>query len=447
MSKHACDLEIITCNVRGLGDFSKRKDIFDFLRGQSADVICLQEVHIASGMENLFRNQWGGRAWFSANSSMAGGVGILIQNETVCKVLIVITPDNGNTIILNIEVCEARLQIINVYGPSDRDDSAFFEKVFSLASSEQIDHTIYCGDWNLTLDPSVDTFNYQGRDRRTRSRKLVKTKCKELDLHEVWRELNGDKVQYTWRKRNPLKCARLDYFLITGSLLSKTLSCEILPAYRTDHSRVALRLKLAVQLRGRGFWKLNCSLLRDPNYLQMTKQVIVDTVRSYACPIYAEYYVNSLESREDIQFTISDELFLETLLMNIRAKTIMFSIQKRRHLIEKEDRLLKELNECESLPNPSSQDIETIEQKQLELKTLRNPRNEGRIVRSRVRWYEEGERSSSGYFLQLERRNFESKQMPCLETNGEVVYDSHEILNARLVSTTVIFLEKKIMLQ
>ena len=59
MNRNACDLEIITFNARGLGNFSKRKDVFDFLRSQTADIICLQELHVAPGNENVFKKSVG----------------------------------------------------------------------------------------------------------------------------------------------------------------------------------------------------------------------------------------------------------------------------------------------------------------------------------------------------------------------------------------------------
>ena len=130
MSANICDLEIVTFNVRGLGDFSKRKDVFEFLRSSSADIICLQEIHVAPGKETSFRNQWGGRAWFSAVSSAAGGVGILIQNKTTCKFINVHTNDKGSAILLSLEINGIPVKIINVYGPSDKDDPSFLKTYF-----------------------------------------------------------------------------------------------------------------------------------------------------------------------------------------------------------------------------------------------------------------------------------------------------------------------------
>lgn len=50
------DLEIVTYNVRGLSDFSKRKDVFDFLRKEGSDIICLQELDVAKEKENILRS-------------------------------------------------------------------------------------------------------------------------------------------------------------------------------------------------------------------------------------------------------------------------------------------------------------------------------------------------------------------------------------------------------
>ena len=428
MNRNTCDLEVITFNARGLGNFSKRKDVFSFLRCQTADIICLQELHIAPGHENVFKNQWGGRAWFAPVSSVAGGVGILIQNKLSCKLINFATNEKGSVIFLSLNINESIVKIVNVYGPPDRDDAAFFDEVFRIAASDQQDHLILCGDWNLTLDPDLDTYNYSPRDRRVRSRSTVAQNCSNFNIHDVWRVMNGQRKQFSWRKVNPVKCARLDFFLVSDSVLSKCLTCEILPGYRSDHSRVSLRLSLSSQPRGRGLWKLNCSLLKDLNYLDMVKQTISETIKNYACPIYADDYIKSQDARKDIQMTINDALFLEMLLMNIRSKTISYSVNVARERSKTEKHILLTLAELESRPSPTTSDINEISKKQAELQAFRSTSNEGSIIRSRARWYEEGEKGSSSYFFKLEKRHSESKQIPCLKVGDMMITGSTEIL-------------------
>ena len=423
------DLEIVTYNVRGLGDFSKRKDIFHFLRNEKSDIICLQELHVTKEKENMFRNQWGGRAWFSSRNGSSGGVGILLQNKAACNCIDVINDKDGSIIIITLDLNGLKLKVINIYGPPHKDDPAFFAEVFSLAKPEEDEYVIFCGDWNITLNQAQDTYNYSGRDRKPGARELVKEMSNKLNLHDVWRIFNGEKKQYSWRKNNPVKCARLDFFLVSEEIVNKTVSCEMLPAYRSDHSRVALRLNLYDERRGRGFWKFNCSLLKDSDYLQLVKEVIQDIISSYACPVYSELYMTTLESRENIQMVISDVLFLEVLLLKIRSNTISYSIRKKKQNTERQKSILSEIDILEALPNPSRDELDDIAKKQLELQTMRASENEGRIIRSRARWYEEGEKSS-GYFLKLEKRNYAGNLMPCLNIGNRQLSSSEDILSA-----------------
>ena len=52
------ELKIVTFNTNGLGEFKKRKDVFDFLCKQSANIFLLRETHWKTGAENVIRSQW-----------------------------------------------------------------------------------------------------------------------------------------------------------------------------------------------------------------------------------------------------------------------------------------------------------------------------------------------------------------------------------------------------
>ena len=160
----------------------------------------------------------------------------------------------------------------------------------------------------------------------------------------------------------------------------------------------------------------------------MVKETIIETINNYVCPIYADDYIRSQDSRKDIQMTISDALFLETLLMNIRSKTISYSVNVARKRNKTETHILQTLAELESRPSPTASDINEISRKQAELQEFRSIANEGNIIRSRAKWYEEGEKGSSSYFLKLEKRQFESKQIPCLTVGEMMITTSTEIL-------------------
>ena len=212
-----------------------------------------------------------------------------------------------------------------------------------------------------------------------------------------------------------------------------TVKVEIKPGYRTDHSLITLELNYAEQHRGRGLFKFNCSLLRDSNYSALVKQVIKNTITDYALPVYrTDFLVSSIgiENLNEIQFTISDSLLFDVLILNIRTETITYGIRKSKQFSKEEDKLNAAIAQLEQQMNvnPSAEIAEQLTEKHKQLEEVREVRLHGSIRRSRARWFEEGEKSSK-YFLNLEKRNYISKLIPCLRLdNGEVVQSQFKIL-------------------
>ena len=49
---------------------------------------------------------------------------------------------------------------------------------------------------------------------------VVKSMITDLNLCDIWRDLNPDCQRYTWRRTAPFQQARLDFFLVTVSIVS-----------------------------------------------------------------------------------------------------------------------------------------------------------------------------------------------------------------------------------
>ena len=84
---------------------------------------------------------------------------------------------------------------------------------------------------------------------------------------------------------------------------------------------------------GKGLWKHNNSLLNDINYINTINDKIEEIKKQYALPVYD---LNNIEhiTNDELQFIIDDQLFLETLLMEIRGKSISYaSFKKKRRKI------------------------------------------------------------------------------------------------------------------
>lgn len=112
-------------------------------------------------------------------------------------------------------------------------------------------------------------------------------------------------------KKNPIKQARLDFFLISDTLSTMNPIITHNNSYRSDHSQVTLQFKLNGFVRGRGFWKFNNSLLYDKEYVDIVKKNIYYVKTECSCLIYNRKNIETIKL-DDNQFTINDQLFLDT---------------------------------------------------------------------------------------------------------------------------------------
>ena len=232
--------------------------------------------------------------------------------------------------------------------------------------------------------------------------------------------------RYTWRKKSPIKQAWLDYFLISQDLLASVNKSSIEGSYRSDHSMIILDISFVQFQKGKPLWKHNNSLLNDKDYIEIINNKIGEVKKQYALPVYNMDQINNIPD-DQIQFLINDQLFLETLLMELRGKSISFSSYKKKASEKKEKELISSIEYLEG--NLSSANLDEIEILKEELQNIRKSKMQGFLVRARAKIIEDDEKPSN-FFCNLEKHNYTSKIIPKLETNnGKIVMDQHEILN------------------
>ena len=74
-------LKMGSFNVRDLGDSLKRRKLCNYLHDNDYDVIFLQETHCTKKMEKMWRNEWGGDAFFANYNSKSRGVAIPLNKK------------------------------------------------------------------------------------------------------------------------------------------------------------------------------------------------------------------------------------------------------------------------------------------------------------------------------------------------------------------------------
>ena len=93
----------------------------------------------------------------------------------------------------------------------------------------------------------------------------------ELDLVDIWWDHNPNIQQFTWRRKHPLKQARLYFLLILQNLYPFVTDTNIISGYRTDHSLISLKFNLTKQQKCNTYWKFNNFLLGDKEYVRIVK--------------------------------------------------------------------------------------------------------------------------------------------------------------------------------
>ena len=190
------------------------------------------------------------------------------------------------------------------------------------------------------------------------------------DLSDIYRDLHPNTKRFTWRRRNPVKQARLDLFLASSNILDIINTCEIRASYRSDHSMIELDLTINKFKQGKGLWKFNNSLLECPKYVNLINSIIEEEKLKYAIPVYNLH--NLKNNFTNFEMTIDHDLFLETLLLQIRGETIKFATAQKSKMSKVEKQLISDIELLEAQDPNCSINSTLLLDKKTELESIRS---------------------------------------------------------------------------
>lgn len=413
-------------NVRGIRQREKRRDVLDFLRRYEFALTCLVDTHITEELSDVIRSEWGNDVLCSYGTNNSRGISVLLNPNIGMKIVNCLSDNDGNFLVLGVEIDGIQaLNIVVVYGPNE-DNPVFYTKLMKNIESLPKRPLVLVGDWNFVLDPGKDSKHYS-RIGNPRARQIVLDFMENENLNDIWRRQHETSTRFTWRRTNPSKFARLDFFLISPELLPLVDCSKIETAYRTDHNLITMSLQQNCPMARGLFWKFNNSLLNDEQFIDMIRKEIKSFRKLYALPVF---HPNALEDDPDVVFSVNDQLFLETLLCHLRGVIIKFCATKKRNAHQREQNLITEISRLEKLVHTGNADTQTqLNASNEELQLLRKARMEGVMLRSKARWIEYGEYPSR-YFCGLEKRQYTQKYISCLEINGTLINEQSAILSA-----------------
>lgn len=188
------EIRISSLNCRGLCDRNKRKDVFDYLQGLKNHIYCLQDVHWDVNLVDTVPVEWGFDCYIAPGSNNSRGVAILMNKNFDFKVNKTKCSKHGNYIAIDVDISQYSITLTVIYGPNT-DRLSFFHEIQEVVEDFNTVHCIIVGDWNVVLNPDLDTMNYL-HVNNPRAREAVIQLMNELNLFDVWRVFHPTGVQF-----------------------------------------------------------------------------------------------------------------------------------------------------------------------------------------------------------------------------------------------------------
>ena len=406
-------LKVVSLNVRGINNALKRRKVFRFLKRQKGDVYFLQETYGSKGIKFMWESEWGNKCIFAHRTTSSSGVAILLTKKTASKVSDISRDVEGRRLHCKLTVNEYTYALPNIYAPN-RDEEGFFEEVFREVNRMECVFNVTGGDFNVIRDPMKDRNN--GVVYHKKCKAVIDAHIESQNEVDVWRMQHPDKKYFTYM-RGPATWSRIDYFLLSQSLVSNCEQSSIIPSVCTDHSCISIVLKTCEGKRGPGTWKFNNELLNDQNFQTELEKVVLGCKRSF-------HYLRGTEFWD---------------LLKFEMKQFSRDFAKAKNQVEKYEKfVLYEKLECMQteylMDEIKDKELESdINSVKTELKAFETVDAQRSAFRCKKSWLMYGEKCSK-YFFNLEKRNYLSKTMYIVKKrDGSLTKDYTEILNEQFV--------------
>ena len=409
-------LSILTLNCNEIRDRSKRVGLMQWLRSlpAGADVVCLQETHCLSSSEC---SSWFLSSGFSAVASPGSShsCGCIVFFRPSLSLVNSWCDVSGRYLQVEFSFFGSTFRVCCVYAPNRnpaRDQ--FFGDLHSKIDPSI--PTILCGDFNEVFDRSLDRAGsdppVSPRDGSS-SLKYLFDDCWVVD---IWRYLHPSSVGFTWTRWDGSLASHIDLFGVPFSWVPSVSSCSFVPCPFSDHCGVFLSCFIPDAVPpGPSIWKLNISVLDDPEYVELISNAWQSWRNSISrFPSFAKWWDGG-----------------KSLIKGLTICYCCWMAGARSRLRDLLVRLIDHLKAKVDLGSSSC--LGPYHLALAELAALNSHVAKGAQVRSRAKWVEEGE-SSSSYFFHLERERGCDRWISALRDEDDSIISSPHDLCTSLSS-------------
>ena len=407
-------LRIITLNARGLKNKLKRAAIFNQLKNQRVDIVCLQECHVSKKDIVVWERQWGGKMFFREGTEHSAGEIVMVSKHFSGTVNLEICQDR--IIVVTIQTGSFNFALANIYAPNKKPDKVRFFNVLQRILCNYMTNLIVMGDFNCVKDNNLDIIS--GNPHNAIEIEQLRETTSSLGVHDVWRVFHAEERDYTWSRHNPFIARRLDYCFASEEILPTVVSCEHLAISNTDHKAVLVELNENNFVRGPGYWHFNNSYLKDADFVNQMNRLL-----------------DNILGPEQLGLVTSYMEKWELCKIEIREFCLSYGKQKACKNKNRTLQLNSEIKDTEKqlIIDPNNKDLEaklfSLKQK---LELIQLQQTKGAQTRARVKWIEEGEKNTK-FFCSLEKSRRKKNTITRLQKpSGEVITDQGLLLKEQV---------------
>ena len=365
-------VRILSVNVNGLRNARKRQNIFHWLNKHNIDITLIQETHCESvEIENEWKMDWKGSSFWNHGTNLSKGVAFLIREHTALTVLSHDIHEAGRLSSLKLEINDQNIQILNTYAPNNASDRKRYMNRLVQYLDESYCHII-AGDFNCVLNSLLD--RRPASSNRDQGSSELTNLMLVYNLIDIFRKRFETKQSFTFSRG--LSKSRIDYFLISCLLDSKVNNAQITHFPFSDHDAVSIDIDMTKCKRGPGVWKMNIKTIFSNIFRESLETL---------WPIWSmdmDSYPNPIVWWESIKYKVK-HLTIEI------SKSINISKNKFMH-IEKRLNDIKDSNDKNLIRESDFLKQQIKEYYENQLQAVK--------IRSRIKCFEEGEKSSKFFF-------------------------------------------------
>jgi exonuclease III len=486
----AC-INVNSLNIASANKATQLKKLYGILKLKS-DIIMLSDTRLSnrnlvSSIDDVTRilrnNPYGSYTSIFNSTKNKRGTGILINNNICFSEVARIADPDENYLLIKLRIDGNIFILGSIYGPNDTNREFFINLECDIVSLGRYP-ILLGGDWNLTFSPlpveiNPDCMNMQSIPNLTHSL-LLRDLCQRLELCDPFRALYPDSRNFSYIPRSAMhnNRSRIDFFIMSDSLLGCCSDCKIADSLQSslfDHKAVLL------QFRHKHHFKIHNPIIYNSTVNDPDCAILIDIAIKESYLIYQDmdrvrkndlltllgtarnclrtagpcsnHYslivdfqeddnrvaalaeVNRLCSNPDLiaalnnNLNISDDLFFEMLLNNVRNEFVSYQAFLKKFLRRGCSNLIESIN---ILRKNYDLNFQEIQEKERRLQLLSESEIE-RILSTHPVFEHLNNEKMSPSFLKLAKSEKNSAKLSGIVNNENIPFQSERARNEYIV--------------